>query len=402
MSHGFVPRSAATWADPWPMYRWLREHDPVHRVDREDDDYYVLARHADVLAALRDAETFSSADGVTTVYGELERTGLQDNPPLVMQDAPRHTDFRRLVARGFTPRQVTAVEPEVRRFVIERVERLRDNGGGDIVAELYKPLPSMVVAHYLGVPEEDRPRFDDWTERIVGAAAEAGTDIASMGPEVATAIGELMGYFGELVERRRRDPGDDTVSHLVEAGMGDDGDVSGLLSILGFAFTMVTGGNDTTTGMLGGATALLAENPGQLRSLTADPGTIPDSVEEFLRLTSPVQGLARTTTRDVRIGGVTIPAGRKTLLLYASANRDETVFGPDAETLDVGRRPRDILTFAQGNHHCLGAAAARMQSRVALHEILTRIPGLEVDLDSLTWAPGNYVRRPLSLEVRVR
>ncbi|WP_220657625.1 cytochrome P450 [Tsukamurella sp. TY48] len=401
MSHRYTPRSGATWADPWPMYRSLREHEPVHHVDTgEDGDYYVLARHADVLAALRDSATFSSASGLTTVYGELERTGLQDNPPMVMQDPPQHTEFRRLVSRGFTPRQVTAVEPAVRDFVVERIERLRAEGGGDIVATLFKPLPSMVVAHYLGVPEEDRARFDDWTERIVGAAAEAGTDIAAMGPEVATAIGELMGYFGELVERRRREPGDDTISHLVEAGYGADGDVSGLLSILGFAFTMVTGGNDTTTGMLGGAVEMLSRHRDQWRLLAGDPALIPDAVEEFLRLTSPVQGLARTPTRDVTIEGVRIPAGRKTLLLYASANRDERVFGPRSEELDVTRRPREILTFAQGNHHCLGAAAARMQSRVALHELLTRVPDLEVDAESLTWAPGNYVRRPISLRVR--
>lgn len=404
---GFVPRSGDTWDDPWPMYRWLREHDPVHHAHApepdgdEPGDYYVLSRHADVLAALRDSATFSSASGLTTVYGELERTGLQDNPPMVMQDPPQHTEFRRLVSRGFTPRQVTAVEPAVRAFVVERIERLRASGGGDIVAELFKPLPSMVVAHYLGVPEEDRPRFDDWTERIVGAAAEAGTDIAAMGPEVAVAIGELMGYFGELVQRRQREPGDDTISHLVAAGYGADGDVAGMLSILGFAFTMVTGGNDTTTGMLGGATALLAQHPDQRRTLASDTDLIPDAVEEFLRLTSPVQGLARTPTRDVTIEGVTIPAGRKTLLLYGSANRDEQVFGPTAEHLDVRRRPREILSFAQGNHHCLGAAAARMQARVALHETLTRLPDLDVDLDSLVWSPGNYVRRPVSLRVTV-
>ncbi|ADG80356.1 Cytochrome P450 OS=Tsukamurella paurometabola (strain ATCC 8368 / DSM / CCUG 35730 / CIP 100753/ JCM 10117 / KCTC 9821 / NBRC 16120 / NCIMB 702349 / NCTC 13040) OX=521096 GN=Tpau_3778 PE=3 SV=1 [Tsukamurella paurometabola] len=402
MSHPvFAPCSAQSWRNPWPMYRALRTHSPVHHVDNGDGaDYYVLSRHADVAAALREPATFSSATGLTTVYGELERTGLQDNPPMVMQDPPNHTQFRRLVSRGFTPRQVSAIEPAVRDFVVTRIERLRAEGGGDIVASLFKPLPSMVVAHYLGVPEEDRPRFDDWTERIVGAAAEAGTDIAAMGPEVATAIGELMGYFGELVQRRRREPGDDTVSHLVAAGYGADGDTAGLLSILGFAFTMVTGGNDTTTGMLGGATELLARHRDQWRLLAGDPGLIPDAVEEFLRLTSPVQGLARTVTRDTTIEGVCIPAGRKALLLYASANRDERVFGTRSEELDVTRRPREILTFAQGNHHCLGAAAARMQSRVALHELLTRLPDLDVDPDSITWAPGNYVRRPLSLQVR--
>ena len=154
----YVPRSGPTWADPWPMYAALRDHDPVHHV--EHGDYWVLTRHAHVYAAVRDHETFSSAQGLTTEYGELEKIGLVDNPPMVMTDPPTHTEFRRLVSRGFTPRAVETVEPAVTEFVIDRIERLRSDGGGDIVETLFKPLPSMVVAHYLGVPEEDRDRFD--------------------------------------------------------------------------------------------------------------------------------------------------------------------------------------------------------------------------------------------------
>ncbi|MFE3289564.1 cytochrome P450 [Rhodococcus sp. NPDC059234] len=392
----YVPRSGETWRDPWGMYADLRDHDPVHHVVPAGDpaaDYWVLTRHADVFAAARDHETFSSADGLTTTYGELEKIGLADNPPLVMLDPPKHTDFRKLVARGFTPRQVEAVEPAVREFVVERIEGLRSAGGGDIVTELFKPLPSMVVAHYLGVPEEDRGQFDGWTEAIV--AANANGDPL----EAANAVGELMGYFGGLIERRRAeaasgDAGDDTISHLVAAGIGADGDISGILSILGFAFTMVTGGNDTTTGMLGGSSALLTERPDQRALLLEDPARIPDAVDELLRLTSPVQGLARTTTRDVAIEGVTVPAGRKVLLAYGSANRDPRAYGPNSEELDVLRAPRQIMTFSHGSHHCLGAAAARMQARVALEELLARCPDFTVDVDGIEYAGGNYVRRP--------
>lgn len=394
----FELRAGDTWADPWPMYSALRDHDPVHHVvpGNPAHDYWVLSRHADIWAAARDHETFSSAAGLTVNYGELELIGLADNPPMVMQDPPAHTAFRKLVARGFTPRQVEAVEPEVREFVVERIERLRAAGGGDIVAELFKPLPSMVVAHYLGVPEEDRAQFDGWTEAIVAASAEP-SGLAGAG----AALMSMTGYFTELIERRRRDPGDDTVSHLVSAGVGADGDTAGLLSILAFTFTMVTGGNDTTTGLLGGAVQLLHRNPDQRRLLARDPELIPDAVEEFLRLTSPVQGLTRTVTRDVTLHGVTIPKGRKVLLLYASANRDERQYGPDAAELDVRRRPRNIVTFSHGAHHCLGAAAARMQARVTLSELLARIPAFEVDEAGVVWAGGNYVRRPLSVPVRV-
>src|SRR3954451_16576218 len=384
MSHPevrFELATAATWPDPWPMYRSLRDHDPVHHVIPEDapgHDYYVLSRHADVFAAARDHQTFSSAQGLTVNYNELELIGLQDNPPMVMQDPPVHTEFRKLVSSGFTPRQVESVEPKVRRYVIDRIERLRENGGGDIVAELFKPLPSMVVAHYLGVPEEDRGQFDGWTDAIVAANTTSGGVAGALGG-LGDALGSMMGYFTELIERRRREPEDDTVSHLVAAGVGADGDIAGTLSVLAFTFTMVTGGNDTTTGMLGGSMPLLHQRPDQRRLLVDQPELIPDTVDELLRLTSPVQGLARTAPRDVELHDKIIPAGRKVLLLYGSANRDERQYGPDAGELDVTRRPRNILTFGLGAHHCLGAAAARMQARVALTELLCRCPEFEID-----------------------
>ncbi len=406
MSHDAEARfelaTAETWGNRWPMYRALRDHDPVHHVvpDHPGHDYWVLSRHADVWTAARDHETFSSAQGLTVTYGELELIGLQDNPPMVMQDPPAHTEFRKLVSRGFTPRQVEAVEPKVREFVIERIERLRANGGGDIVTELFKPLPSMVVAHYLGVPDSDRDQFDGWTDAIV-AANTSSEGIGGALASVGEAVGSMMGYFTELIERRRREPGDDTVSHLVAAGVGADGDIAGTLSVLAFTFTMVTGGNDTTTGMLGGSVQLLHQRPDQRRLLIEQPDLLPDAVDELLRLTSPVQGLARTLTRDVELHGTTIPAGRKALLLYGSANRDERQYGPDAGELDVTRRPRNILTFSHGAHHCLGAAAARMQARVALTELLDRCPEFEIDEDQIVWAGGGYVRRPLSVPFRV-
>lgn len=377
------------------MYEALRNQDPVHHAvppESPDRDYYVLSRHQHILDAVRDHETWSSAQGLTTEYEELERIGLVDNPPMVMTDPPVHTDFRKLVSRGFTPRQVESVEPAVRAFVTERLDALLARGGGDVVVELFKPLPSMVVAHYLGVPEGDRARFDAWTDAIV-----AGNTADQDGAVEATM--EMAAYFAELVERRRREPEDDTVSHLVAAGEADDD--AGLLRILAFTFTMVSGGNDTTTGLLGGAVQLLTERPDQRDLLAREPGLIPDAVEEFLRLTSPVQGLCRTPTRDVVVEGVTIPRGRKTLMLYGAGNRDPRAFGPDADELDVRRQPRQILSFSHGAHHCLGAAAARMQACVALTELLSRCPDFAVDVDRIQWAPGPYVRRPITVPFTV-
>jgi cytochrome P450 family 130 len=400
--------TAETWPNPWPMYRALRDHDPVHRVVPEDRparnspaDYYVLSRHADIWSAACDDETFAPSPVPAVDNAEPKLLGPQDNPPMWMHDPQMyHTEFRKLVSRGFTPRQMEAVEPKVREFVVERIERLRANGGGDIVAELFWPLPSMVVAHYLGVPEADRSQFYGWTEAIV--AANLTERVFADGVKtVVGAFTTMMGYFTELIKLRRHVPGDDTISQLVMAGVGGNGDILGMLSVLAFVFTAVVSGIDTTTGMLGGSAQLLHQRPDQRKLLVENPELIPASLDEFLRLTSPVQAKGRTVTRDVTIADTTIPKGRRVLLLYGSANRDERQYGPDAGELDVQRQPRNILTFSHGAHRCLGVSAVRMQSRVALTELLARCPDFEVDESGIVWAGSSYVRRPLSVPIRV-
>jgi cytochrome P450 len=377
----FELRSGDTWRNPFPMYAALRKHDPVHHV--APGDFWVLTRFDDVCAAAGDPATFSSAQGLTVSYDELVTTGLGDTMPMVFLDPPAHTEFRRLVTKGLTPRRVSSIEPAVRAFAVERLKSARALGQVDIVSHLFQPLPSFVVAHYLGVPPADRPLFERWTEAIVqGAAGGASSHDTS-------AIAEVFGYFSELIARRRREPADDIVSDLARLG----GDTVSLTRILGFAFTMVAGGNDTATGMLAGAACLLTERRDQRARLLEDPGRIPNALEELLRLTSPVQNLARTTTRDARIHGTTIPTGKKVLLCYAAANRDEDEFGPTAEDLDVERRLATILSFSHGTHYCIGAAAARLQGRVVLEELLARCPDFTVDEAAGRYAEGNYVRR---------
>jgi cytochrome P450 len=375
------------------MYRALRDHDPVHHVEDngEGEDYWVVSRFQDVFDAVVDAGTFSSAQGLTFSYGEKEKLGIE--APIVMMDPPEHTALRKLTIKRFTPQAVRALEPMIRAFVAERIERLREQGEGDVVAGLLKPLPSLVVAHFLGVPHEDRRLFDRWTQAIV--AANATGDVLG----AADAVGEMFAYFQRLIEKRRSDPGEDVISALVHGCLGDGAEVS-VAKILGMGFTLVTGGNDTTTGLLGGALELLTRHPDQRALLLEDPGRTGNAVEEFLRLTSPVQGLARTTTREVEIGSRTIPEGRKVLLLYASANRDEREFGPDADLCDVRRRIKRILSFGYGPHHCIGAAAARLQGRIAIEELLARCPTFHVDAEAGRFAPGHFVRRYESLPFR--
>lgn len=370
------------------MYRELQDHDPVHHVTQTDsqDNFWFLSRFNDVFEAARDTLSFSSTQGLTVEPGSGVDMG--EATPLVFLDPPDHTTFRRLVGSSFTPRQVSAIEEDVRNFTVERIEDLRTAGGGDIVAHLFKPLPSFVVAQYLGVPAQDRVLFDHWTEQIVAAAAQGQTGNAESG------IVDLLAYFTDLIERRRSVPGDDLISHLIDLGENTVTDSW----ILGFAFTMVTGGNDTTTGLLGGSALLLSEYHDQRKKLIDDPALIPVAIEELLRLTTPVQNLARTTNHSVTIRNTTIPKGAKVLLGYGAANRDRREFGDNAEQLDVERNPTRILSFGYGAHHCLGAAAARLQGRVALEELLARCPSYVVDGDHMTYATGNYVRRPLNLE----
>jgi len=368
------------------MYRALRDHDPVHHVpdNGAGEDYWVLSRFRHVFDAAVDAATFSSAEGLTFNYGEREKLGVES--PIVMMDPPEHTSLRKLITKKLTPRQVQDLEPMIREFVAERVEHLRELGEGDIVVELMRPLASYVVAHFLGVPLEDRSRFNRWTDAIVSASA--GGDVLSAGE----AVGEMFAYFAGLMEARRQDPQDDMFSALVH-GTLNTGEKVSPAQTLGVGFTMVTGGNDTIMGLIGGALALLTERPDQRALLKAERERIPAAIDEFLRLTSPVQGLARTATRDVTLEGKTIAAGRKVMLLYASANRDEREFGDDAGECDVTRKARRQLAFSYGPHHCVGAAAARLQGRVVLEEVLARCPEFSVDLEKARYAPGPFVRR---------
>lgn len=381
----YDPEDPVTLADPYPVYARLREEDPVHRAAR---GFWVLSRFDDVFAAALDTATYSSAQGLTYEEDEIIRLGLK--PTLVMMDRPEHTTFRRLISRGFTPRKVATLEPAIRTFVQDRVAVMVEVGECDVIEVLAGPLPTLVVATYLGVPESDRGQFDQWSNAIV--AANAGGDIVG---GASDAVAALYGYFAELIEYKRDHPGDDMLSDLVAARV--DGQPLALDEILGFCFVMIAGGNDTTTGLLGGSLVALCQFPDQRARLLDDPALLPAALEEFLRFTTPVQGLSRTTTRTVHLYAATIEAGAKVHLLYGSANRDPREFGADADALDVTRPVRRMATFGNGPHHCIGAAAARLQARVALEEVLKVLPDFAVDPERGHLAPGPFVRRYASL-----
>ncbi|MEZ5176744.1 MAG: cytochrome P450 [Acidimicrobiales bacterium] len=388
---GFRPGGGEAWRSPWAMYAALRDHDPVHHV--VDGDHWVLSRFDDVFRAARDPGTFSSAEGLTAIYGEREQAGLTtDTLPIVMMDPPEHTVVRRPIGRMLTPRNVAGLEPVIRAAAQECVGRLRDEGETDLVAVLGKPLPGVAVAHLLGVAPDDRADLDRWTDAIV-----SGGDALSGAGGVKAAVLELATAFAALIDERRTERGTDVFSALLDAV--DAGAAVTDAAMLGVAFTMVAGGNDTMTGLLGGAAEWLTRRPAERRRLIDDPGLVPNAVEELLRLSSPLQAIGRTATRDVELHGRVIPEGRKVLLLYGSANRDPREFGPDAEDLDVGRRIDRLVAFGSGAHHCVGAAVARLQARVAIQELLATCPDFEVDLDAIEYAPGTVVRRPCAMPV---
>lgn len=367
------PFSHEFHADPYPVYRHLRDHAPLYR--NETLDFFALSRFRDVLDASLDWQTYSSAEGTT--LERMDPRMFEITPMMIFLDPPGHDRLRRLVSRVFTPRRVAALEPFVRDTVRSLLEPLRAAGGGDFVREFSALLPMEVIFTMLGVPSVDRLRLRGWMDR----ALERDRDTPVLPARAIEASIELHRYWFELVAALRRQPNEGLVSALleveVEAGEGgatrlSDGEIVGFCALLGAA------GNETVTKLLANAAVLFSRHPGEWAKLRADEATIPGAVEEVLRYTSPSQYQGRTVTRDVEWHGTKVPAGSRILLLTGSANRDEREF-PDADRFDVERRVPTALGFGHGIHFCLGASLARLESRVALEEFARAFPALRVD-----------------------
>ena len=359
--------------DPYPTYRWLRDHEPVHHSPRLG--LWALSRFRDVLEASLDHATFSSARG--TLAHDMDPALLAAVPMMIFLDPPRQTRLRKLVSRAFTPAAVAALEPAIRRLAARLVQDLREAGGGDFVHGLAAVLPLEVISTMLGVPEADRPQVRRWTD--LGLERDEGSALPP--PRSIEAMASNRAYFVELIAERRRRPGDDLLSRLLEAEVADeDGRPTRLGDgeILGFVTLLSGAGNETVTKLLGNAAVLLARHPAARAALVADPGLIPGAVEECLRYWPPSQYQGRHLLRDVTRHGVTIPAGSRVLLLTGAACRDPREF-PDADAFRIDRAIPIQLAFGHGAHKCLGAALARLEARVALEEWLARVPAWEVD-----------------------
>jgi cytochrome P450 len=359
--------------DPYPTYRWLRDHAPLYRNDALD--FWALSRYRDVRDASLDWAVYSSAQG--TQLERLDPKFFEVRPMMIFLDPPRHDRLRKLVSRAFTPRRVAELEPFIRATVVRLVDRLAADGGGDFVKQLSMPLPMEVIFTLLGVPESDRHQLREWMD--LSLERDHGTPVIPERSRIAMA--GLMNYWVGFVDALRRTPNDGLVSALLDAEMeGDDGTPTRLTDgeVIGFCSLLGAAGNETVTKLLANACVLFARHPGEYAKVVADTGLVPDAVEEVFRYTSPSQYQGRVTTRPVEWHGTTVPEGARILLLTGSANRDEREF-PDPDRFDVTRRPEQHVALGYGVHFCLGASLARLESRVALEEITRRFPRLAVD-----------------------
>jgi cytochrome P450 len=367
-------------ADPYPIYTAMR-HGP-REMKLGPFEIFLLSRYDDVLSGFKRPEIFSSIAfresrpellamrGASPAQIEaFNAVMLPGVPTVINTDPPEHGRYRGILNRGFTPREIGGFEGRIRQITTELVDRMLAKGGtADLVSELTIPLPVTVIAELLGVDASRHGDFKRWSDAFVSQMGRS----ANLDPTIA-AMREFNEYFAAEIERRRAAPSDDLISRLVEAET-PEGRLSPL-ELLAFTRLLLIAGNETTTNLIGNAVIALLQNPDQLERLRAEPGLVPNAVEEALRFDSPVQGLPRMTVKDVELGGEMIPAGKRVMLMIGSANRDPDRW-PDADRFDVARDTTGHLGFGFGIHFCLGSHLARLESRCALEAIVGRLRNL--------------------------
>jgi cytochrome P450 len=398
------PYDYAFQEDPYPVYAWLREHEPLHH--NPELDLWALSRHEDVAGALRTEDTYSNSHGVA-----IERSAWGPDAHRVMSilgmDPPRQTRLRSLVSRGFTPRRVHDLLPRIQELTDRYLGECLELDGFDWIGDFAGRLPMDVISEMMGVPEEDRAEV----RRHADVVVHREDGVYDVPPAAMDASLWLVGYYQDMVDQRRRTPADDLTSVLVGARLDDgssEGDRLTDEDVIAFLFLMVVAGNETTTKLLGHALFHLARHPDQLEKVFAGPdlGLVDPWIEETLRFDTSSQLLARYLLRDVELHGRVAPQGSKLLLCLGSANRDERVFArPDDYDLFRGEDElARILSFGGGRHFCLGANLARLEARIALNSLVARVRSVEVDHDRCARVHSLNVRgfatMPMRVEVR--
>jgi cytochrome P450 len=364
----FDPFDPACFRDPYPHYAALRDEQPVYRREVPDHrvwpHYWMLTRAADVDAALADWRTFSSAKGT------LVDTDITLIPPnMFNMDPPRHDELRSALSRVLTPNRITDLEPHVRAYAAH-LARGFVNNEFDAASDYAQPIPTITMCALMDLPVSERDKFLKWNLDTL-----AGADFTS--PEALQAYAEMGEYWQGLVEQRRRSPGPDLISQILQSEVAlSDEEVAGFCSLLHDA------SQNTTMNMIALGVVILAQFPDQRRRLREDRALWPQALEELLRYASPVQGLARTTTSEVTLHGVTIPAGDQVLVLYGSANHDPSAY-PRPDVLDFGHEVKNHWVFGHGIHYCLGNAVARLEVRVALDVLLDTLGDWEAEAGAM-------------------
>lgn len=378
--------------DPYPTYAWLRAQAPLYH--NEELDFWALSRYSDVTSGFRDNARLSSANGVSLDPAAFGRHAYRTMSFLAMDD-PRHMRMRSLVSRGFTPRRVQQLESRIAELTRQHLDIALENKEFDFIGEFAGKLPMDVISELLGVPAADRDRL----RALADAVMHRADGVLDVPPAAVEASLELAMYYADMIAERRRRRSDDLTSALLDAEI--DGDRLTDEEIVGFLFLMVVAGNETTTKLLGNSLYWACRNPGELAKVFADPGLVPNWIEETLRYDTSSQIIARTAATDLVYYGQTVPSGARVLLLIGSANRDEEAF-PDADSYRIGREPgRQLASFGAGVHFCLGAHLARLEARVALTEIVTRVGGCEIDENAAERVHSTNVRGFATLPVRM-
>jgi cytochrome P450 len=370
-------------ADPYPMWRRLRDEAPLYY--NEQHDFYALSRHADISKRLPDWETFRSGKGVII---ELIRANLDlPSGTLIMEDPPAHDIHRNLLVRVFTPRRIAAIEPQIRAYCAQHLDPLIGEKRFDLIAELGAQMPGKVIGMLLGIPEEDtaavRANVDN------NLRTKAGEQMVVK--DASFAEGDI---FAEYVDWRMKNPSNDLMTDLLNAEFEDEHGVTRKLTrqeVLTYVAVVAGAGNETTTRLIGWMGSLLAQHPEQRQAIVDDRSLVPNAVEETVRYQPPGPHVARYVARDVEIHGQVVPAGSIMLFLLGSGNRDDRVY-PDGDTYNIHRPISQHLGFGYSVHYCMGAALARLEGKVALEEILTRWPTWAVDWDGARLGSTSTVR----------
>ncbi|GII79367.1 cytochrome P450 [Sphaerisporangium rufum] len=360
---------------PYDQLAWLRAHDPVHWHEgdaaRGWPGFWAVTRHRDVVHVSRHPELFSSHRRLA-LFNEVPPEQLELQRLMMLnQDPPEHTRTRSLVNRGFTPRQIGALEEHIREICADLVEQAAAKGRVDFVTDVAAPLPLYVICELLGAPVEDREMIFEWSNRMIGSE---DPDYAGDPAEGRDAAMEVYAYANELAERRRADPRPDIVTKLLQSG--EDGQELSVQEFDLFVLLLLVAGNETTRNAASGGMVALFEHPEQWDRLVADPSLARTAADEIVRWVSPVNLFRRTATRDTVLGGREIREGDKVVVFYSSANRDEDVFDSPG-TFDIGRDPNPHIGFGGGGaHFCLGNHLAKLELRVLLETLARRLPRL--------------------------